>query len=171
TGPDRGDRQDLLARIAALRLHGRAQRAEGVGYCPQARLALRHHVDVVLPVAARPQAGPEIAHAALAGPAVPRLGPFCPRRHRLLPDPDRPRGGGRHPGDDLTSLANDQRSASTWIASLSCVSLSGAGMYLKAIASAMMPSRPAMRVGSMFRRVMNSGARLAIDSGRPDHAA
>ncbi len=30
-----------------------AQRAQGAGHRPQARLAVRHHVDVVLPVAAR----------------------------------------------------------------------------------------------------------------------
>ncbi len=34
-----------------LRLHGNAERAEGAGHRPQARLAVRHHVDVVLPVA------------------------------------------------------------------------------------------------------------------------
>ena len=42
---------------AQIRLHGIAQRAEGACHRPQARLAVRHHVDVVLPVAARAQAG------------------------------------------------------------------------------------------------------------------
>ena len=37
---------------AALRLHGDAERAEGARHRAQARLAVRHHVDVVLPVAA-----------------------------------------------------------------------------------------------------------------------
>ena len=37
-------------------------------------------------------------HAALAGPAVHRAGALGQRRHRLLPDPDRARGGGRHAG-------------------------------------------------------------------------
>ena len=37
---------------AALRLHGDAERAEGAGHRAQAGLAVRHHVDVVLPVAA-----------------------------------------------------------------------------------------------------------------------
>ena len=54
-----------------------AERAEGAGRRPQARLAVRHHVDLVLPVAAPAQAGRAIRHAALAGPAVhrPRRGP------------------------------------------------------------------------------------------------
>ena len=42
---------------AEFRLHGIAERAEGAGDRAQAGLELRHHVDVVLPVAARAQAG------------------------------------------------------------------------------------------------------------------
>ena len=49
--------RDLLARGPALRLHGNAQCAAGAGDRAQARLDLRHHVDVVLPVAALAQAG------------------------------------------------------------------------------------------------------------------
>ena len=68
----RAGRRDLLARRAALRLHGDAERAEGAGDRAQARLAVRHHVDVVLPVAPLAQARRAVRHAALAGPAVHR---------------------------------------------------------------------------------------------------
>ena len=54
---------------AEVRLHGVAERAEGARHRPQARLAVRHHVDLVLPVAPRAQAGRAFRHAALAGPA------------------------------------------------------------------------------------------------------
>ena len=54
----------------AFRLHGIAQRAEDAGDRPQARLAVRHHVDLVLPVAPRAEAGRAFRHAALAGSAV-----------------------------------------------------------------------------------------------------
>ena len=66
-----------------------AQRAEGAGDRAQARLAIRHHVDLVLPVAARAQAVAAVGHAALAGPSVHRAGALGQRRHRLLPDSDR----------------------------------------------------------------------------------
>ena len=99
---DRAARRDLLARAAALRLHGNAQRAEGAGHRPPARLAVRHHVDVVFPVAPRAQARRAFRHAALAGPAVHRARPQRQRRHRLFPDSDRAGGRGRNPGDDLT---------------------------------------------------------------------
>ena len=65
-------------------------------------LAVRHHVDLVLPVAARAQAGGAFRHAALAGPAVHRARQERLRRHRLLPDSDRAGGGGRHPGHGLS---------------------------------------------------------------------
>ena len=45
------DRRALLPRHAALRLHGDAERAEGARDRAEARLAVRHHVDLVLPVA------------------------------------------------------------------------------------------------------------------------
>ncbi len=47
---DRAGRRDLHPHRAALRLHGVAERAEGAGGRAHARLHLRHHVDVVLPV-------------------------------------------------------------------------------------------------------------------------
>ena len=78
------------------------ERAEGARHRPQARLAVRHHVDVVLPVAPFAQAGRPFGHAALAGPAVHRAHPHRQRRHRLFPDPDRASGGSRNTGDRLT---------------------------------------------------------------------
>jgi K+ transporter len=45
--------------------------------CAQDRLAVRHHVDLVLPVAPRAQAGGAFGHAALAGPSVHRAQPHC----------------------------------------------------------------------------------------------
>ena len=95
----------FLARVAEVRLHGAAQRAEGAGDRAQARLAIRHHVDVVLPVAARAQAVGEIRHAALAGSPVHRAGALGQRRHRLLPDSDRAGGRGRYPGHGLKLAA------------------------------------------------------------------
>ena len=67
---DGAAQRDLLPGDAAVRLHGIAQRAEDAGDCAQAWLAVRHHVDVVLPVAPRAEAGRTFGHAALAGPAV-----------------------------------------------------------------------------------------------------
>ena len=64
----------------------------------QARLAVRHHVDLVLPVAAHAEAGGAVRHAALAGPAVHPARAQRQRRHRLFPDPDRPGGRDRHAG-------------------------------------------------------------------------
>ena len=46
---------------------------------------------------------PHSGHAALAGPAVHHAGALGQRRHRLFPNSDRPRGRGRHPGDDLNA--------------------------------------------------------------------
>ena len=71
---------------AEVRLHGNAECAEGIGGGAQAGLAVRHHVDVVLPLAPRTQAGRPFRHAALAGSPVHRLGEDRERRHRLLPD-------------------------------------------------------------------------------------
>ncbi len=92
----RAGRRDLLARDAALRLHGDAERAQGAGDRAQARLAVRHHVDVVLPVAPLAQAGRPFRHAALAGSAVHRAHARRQRCHRLFPDPDRAGGGSRN---------------------------------------------------------------------------
>ena len=54
----RADQRDLLADDDALRLHGAAQPAEGARDCAQAGLEVRHHVDVVLPVAPLGQPAP-----------------------------------------------------------------------------------------------------------------
>ena len=101
-GEDDGGVAALQPGGAQIRLHGIAERAEGARRRPQAGLAFRHHVDLVLPVAARAQAGRPFRHAALAGSAVHRAGQIGERRHRLLPDPDRARRRGRHPGHGLT---------------------------------------------------------------------
>ena len=61
-----------------VRLHGIAECAEGARHRPQAGLAVRHHVDVVLPVAPLAQAGGAFRHAALAGSAVHRACPLAP---------------------------------------------------------------------------------------------
>jgi hypothetical protein len=61
----------------------------------------RHHVDVVLPVAAHAAAVAAIGHAELAGSSVHLAGALGLRRHRLLPDPDRAGGGSRHAGDGV----------------------------------------------------------------------
>ena len=100
-GAHRAGGRNVLAHKPALRLHGDAERAEGARHRAQARLAVRHHVDVVLPVAAHAQAGASFRHAALAGPAVHRAHPRRQRRHRLFPDPDRAGGRSRNAGDGL----------------------------------------------------------------------
>ncbi len=71
---------------------------KATGRRAQARLAVRHHVDVVLPVAPPAQARRSFRHAALAGPAVHRAYPLGQRRHRLLPDSDRAGGRGGDAG-------------------------------------------------------------------------
>ena len=59
-GAHRAGGRDVLARDIALRLHGDAECAKSLGDRAQARLAIRHHVDIVLPVAAHAQAGSPI---------------------------------------------------------------------------------------------------------------
>ena len=54
---------------------------QALGDRAQARLAIRHHVDVVLLVAPHAAAGAAFGHAALAGPAVHLAGAFGQRRH------------------------------------------------------------------------------------------
>jgi len=97
----RAGRADVLPGDAAVRLHGAAERAECARHRPQARLAVRHHVDLVLRVAPQAAPGRALRHAAMAGPAVHFPGAGRERCHRLLPDPHRPRGRGRHASDDL----------------------------------------------------------------------
>ena len=50
---------------------------EGAWRRAQARAAVRHHVDVVLPFAPRAAAGAAFGHAALAGPSVHHAGALC----------------------------------------------------------------------------------------------
>ena len=52
TGQDGNHQRQVRHGPAALRLHGIAERAQGAGDRAQARLAVRHHVDVVFRVAA-----------------------------------------------------------------------------------------------------------------------
>ncbi len=66
----RADQPDLHQGDAAVRLHGIAECAAGARHRTQARLAVRHHVDVVLPVPPRAEAGRAFRHAALAGSSV-----------------------------------------------------------------------------------------------------
>jgi KUP system potassium uptake protein len=68
----------------------------------QARLDVRHHVNVVLPLAPFAQASEEVGHAALAGPSVHRHGALRQRCDGLFPDSHRPRRRGGHAGDRLT---------------------------------------------------------------------
>ncbi len=79
------------------------ERAEGACPCAQARLAVRHHVHIVLPLAPCAQAGDAFRHAALAGPLVHRSGEIRERRQRFLPYPDRARGRGWNPSRGLSS--------------------------------------------------------------------
>ena len=100
-GADGAAQRDFLQGHAEVRLHGIAQRAEDAGDRPQARLAVRHHVDVVLPVPPRAEARRAFGHAALAGPAVHPPQPIRQRRHGLFPDSDGAGGGSGNAGHDL----------------------------------------------------------------------
>ena len=77
---------DLHARTLALWLYGGAEHSQGARDRAQARLAIRHHVDVVLPVAPHAAPGAAFGHAALAGPAVHFAGALGQRRNRLFPN-------------------------------------------------------------------------------------
>ena len=68
----------------------------------QGRLELRHHVDLVLPVAALGAARRAVRHARLAGQALHLPRPERRRRIELFPASHRPRGRDRHAGDGLT---------------------------------------------------------------------
>src|SRR5262249_39995233 len=61
----------------------------------------RRERDVLLPVAPQPEADTQVGDAWLAGPPVRRARTQRTGRHDLLPDPDRPRRGGRHSGRGL----------------------------------------------------------------------
>ena len=86
-----------------LRLHGDAEHPQGARPRAEVRLELRHHVDLVLPVAALGEAGSAFGHAALAGPAVHHSGAERRRRIELFPAPHRPRGRDRHASHGLVS--------------------------------------------------------------------
>jgi len=98
------DQRQVHRGPAALRLHGIAERAESAGGRTQARLAVRHHVDVVFRVPALAKAVGSVGHAAVAGPPVHRDEPVCQRCDRLFPNSDRARGGSWHSGNYLISL-------------------------------------------------------------------
>ena len=55
---DGADQRPVHAGDADLRLHGAAEHPEGAGDLPQAGLEVRHHDDLVLPVAALAEASP-----------------------------------------------------------------------------------------------------------------
>ena len=99
------DQRPVHAGDADLRLHGAAEHPQGVGDLPQAGLEVRHHDDVVLPVAPLAQGFAQFGDAGMAGPAVHRARPHRRRRHRVLPDPDRARRRNRHAGGNLAGNA------------------------------------------------------------------
>ena len=76
----------------ALRFHGIAERSEGPGDRAEARLAIRHHGDIVFRFAPLAEAVGAVRNAAVAGPPVHHAEPLGQRRHRLFSDSDRPRG-------------------------------------------------------------------------------
>ncbi len=94
----------VLAGDDELRLHGGAEHPARARPPAQAGLQVRHHGDVVLRLAPLDPALGAWRHAVLAGQAVHQPRQVRQRRHRLLPDPHRARGRGRHPGDGLNWL-------------------------------------------------------------------
>ncbi len=70
SGRDGASRRQLHAGDLAFRLHGDAQHSTRPCHRPKARLDLRHHVDLVLPVAAIGPARRPVGHADLAGQAL-----------------------------------------------------------------------------------------------------
>ena len=89
-------------RPTSVRLHGISQRSEGAGDRPQARLAVRYHVDIVFRLAALAEAICPVRNAEVAGPPVHCAEPVGERRHRLFPNSDRAGGRSRNPSDNLT---------------------------------------------------------------------
>jgi KUP system potassium uptake protein len=78
---------------------GNAQYSQGPGAGPEAGVEVRHHVDLLLPVAPLAEAGAEDRTDPLvAGSPVHAAGAQCQRRHRLFPHSDRSRRGNRHAG-------------------------------------------------------------------------
>ena len=92
---------------AQVRLYGDTQRPEGARDRAPAGLELRHHVDLVLPVAPRAQARHPLRHAALARSPLHRARQERQRCHRLLPYPDRARGRGRNADHGVIHLLRD----------------------------------------------------------------
>ena len=68
--------RQILHRAVALRFHGTAERPQGAGDRAQARLAVRHHGDVVFRLAAFAKTVGAIGHAAMAGSPVHRAEPL-----------------------------------------------------------------------------------------------
>ncbi len=89
---------------AQVRLYGIAQRAESAGDRPQARLAFRHHVDVVFPVAPLAETRRPFRDAALAGSSFHHVGKIGERCDGLLPNSDRPGRRSRHASDRMTII-------------------------------------------------------------------
>ena len=77
---------------AALRFYGIAERPQGAGDRAQARLAIRHHVDVLFRLTAIAQAIDTVGNAALAGPPFHHHESLSERRDGLFPDSDRTGG-------------------------------------------------------------------------------
>jgi hypothetical protein len=72
-------------------------------------LAVRHHGDVVLRVAAIAKTLGTVGHAAMAGPFVHRHEPVGERRDRLLPDSDGASGRGGNSSDPLTEATKTEQ--------------------------------------------------------------
>ena len=112
TASDRAARRQLHARLAALRLHGSAERAEGARDRAQAGLELRHHVDVVLPVAAL-GARRSRARACRSGrTGCSSSSPRTPTMRRAISSSNRPRGRDRHAGHGVAVTASMAATAS-----------------------------------------------------------
>jgi len=77
--------------------HGIAERAEGARHRPQARLAVRHHVDVVLPVAAGASARGTFRHARWQDRLFIGLAKSASDATDFFQIPTGARRGGRHP--------------------------------------------------------------------------
>ena len=85
----------------------------------QAGVAFRYHVDVILPVATRAQAGRAVRHAALAGPPVYRACQIGQRCDGFLSNPDRAGGRDRDATDHLSQYFLMRNASANRFASLS----------------------------------------------------
>ncbi len=90
--PHGNHQRQICDRPAALRFHGIAERSEGAGDRAEARLAIRHHGDIVFRVTPLAEAVGAVRNAAVAGSPVHHAEPLGQRRHRLFPNSDRPCG-------------------------------------------------------------------------------